>query len=166
MIGRAIAVTMIFAVAACDQPTAPAPPTRFAANGPSFDNTAVRDNESIDLSGTAVSPCTGEPIVFQGSAHIVATFQPTTDGFTVSTHLNTQGVTGVGLTTGTKYQFVEVSNETLTAASDQSGTASVSTQFRVISDGSADNFLLDAQYTFTFPPPTASYRILDARCQG
>jgi hypothetical protein len=85
----------------------------------------------------------------------------------VSVHFNTQDVTGVGLVTGTKYQLSEVTNQDETVNSDQlSGSAAVRTQFRVISNGSLDNFLLDDNLTFTFPPPTATYKFENARCVG
>lgn len=168
MRSRAIAVLVMFALAACERATSPVSPTRFSSYGPSLhDNNTVMQNQTIDISGTVVSPCTGEAVVFQGSAHIVATFEPTIDGFTVTSHFNTQGVTGVGVETGTKYQFSEVSNVALTATSDPlSGSATVNTNFRVISAGSTDNFLLDAIYTFTFPPPAATYKMQNARCVG
>ena len=63
------------------------------------------------ISGVIASPCTGEPIAYQGSAHMMATFQTTSDGFTVSTHFNSQGISGVGLVTGTKYQIIDAFQE-------------------------------------------------------
>ena len=167
MLSRTIVLLMILGVIACERPTAPATASKLAAHGPSFDDNTVKDNETLDLSGTLISPCTGEQITFAGSAHIVATFTPTADGFTVATHFNTQGVSGVS-ETGTKYQLIEITNEQdqVVASDPATGTGDVHTQFRVISDGSLDNFLVDAIYTFTFPPPTATYKLQNARCTG
>lgn len=168
MLSRAIVLLVIFGLVACERPTAPVPVSKVAARGPSFDNSTIKDNETIDLSGVIVSPCTGEEVAFQGTGHVVATITPNADGsFTVSAHFNTQSVSGVGLETGTKYQLSQVSNEDQTVNSDQtSGSAVVRTQFRIISDGSLDNFLLDSNLTFTFPPATATYKFDNARCVG
>src|SRR5690348_15647563 len=111
MLSRAIVVLAIFGLAACEQATAPVPVSKVAARGPSFDNNTIMENETIDLSGLVVSPCTGEEVAFQGTGHVVATITPNTDGtFSVSVHFNTQNVTGVGVETGTKYQLSQISN--------------------------------------------------------
>jgi hypothetical protein len=162
---RTMAFFAVIALAACDTPTSPASISRKTPQAASFDNTAVKINETTDISGTIVSPCTGEPIVYQGSAHIMSTLQPTTNGFTVSTHFNTQSVSGVGAVTGTKYQIVDAFNEDETVVSSN-GTADVAEHFRVISDGSLDNFLVDLVYTFTFPPPAFTYETRNRRCVG
>lgn len=168
MLSRTIVLLMICGLAACERPTAPAAMSRPAAHGPSFDDNTVKDNETLDLAGTLISPCTGEQITFAGSAHIVATFTPTADGFTVATHFNTQGVSGVSAETGTKYQLIEITSEEdqVVASDPATGSGDVHTAFHVISDGSLDNFLVDAIYTFTFPPPTATYKLQNARCTG
>jgi len=72
------------------------------------DNTTVQTNDFIDLPGVLVSPCTGETVQFDGRAHIVTATTPTDGGFTLKYHFNTQSVSGVGLTTGTKYQISDV----------------------------------------------------------
>ena len=164
MKSRAMMLAMI-ALAACERPTQPDVASRLTVSGPSLDNTTVKDNETFDLVGDLVSPCNGEHVTFQGTAHVVSTFTPTDNGFTVSTHFNTQELSGVS-DDGTKYQLSEISNEDATVASDGTGSASVHSQFRVISNDSTDNFLFDAIYTFTFPPPTATYKFDNARCQG
>ena len=162
---RTMAFFTIVALAACDTPTSPHAMGSKTPLASSFDNTPVKLNETMDITGTLVSPCTGEPIVYQGSAHMMSTFQATDNGFTVSTHFNTQSVSGVGAMNGTKYQIVDAFNEDETVASSN-GTADVAEHFRVISDGSLDNFLVDLVYTFTFPPPAFTYQTKNSRCSG
>ena len=165
MISRTMVFFALVALAACDNPTSPPSNLRKTPQATSFDNAAVKLNETMDISGTIISPCTGEPIVYQGSAHMMSTFEPTDNGFTVSAHFNTQSVSGVGAVTGTKYQIVDAFNEDETVVSSN-GTADVAEHFRVISDGSLDNFLVDLVYTFTFPPPTFTYETRNRRCAG
>lgn len=161
---RSTVVLAMVALAACDNPVA-APSSR--PQGPLFDNTTIRLNETSDISGTIVSPCTGEPIAYQGSQHIVSAFTPTAQGFSVDTHFNTQSLSGVGLVTGAKYQISDAFNEQEDVVTlPLGGTADVAEHLRVISQGSLDNFLVDLVYTFTFPPPAFSYDTKNRRCEG
>lgn len=173
MMTRAIALIVVIGLAACERPTAPPVRARSATPASLPDNTdpadaTVKQNVKLDLSGTVVSPCTGEPIAFQGSAHIVATYTPTADGFTVETHFNTQGVSGVGTVSGTNYQIIQSSNEDdeIVASDPATESGSVDLHYRVISNGSTDNFLADFIFTFTYPPPTATYKVENVRCEG
>jgi hypothetical protein len=152
-------------LAACDSPTIPTTNFNKSPRVASFDNSLTKTNETMDISSVVVSPCTGEPIAYQGSAHVVATFDATDNGFTLSTHFNTQGISGVGLVTGTKYQIIDAFNEDEQVVSGN-GSADVSEHFRVVSEGTLDNFLVDLIYTFTFPPPAFSYQMKNARCEG
>lgn len=166
---RLLALIPVLALAACEQSVAPAPrlqrPTIQSASA-GFDD-IIRDNLKIDIGGTIDDPCTGETVALDGSSHIVMTLDETTDGATLNYHFNTQGVSGVGLETGSKYQFVAILNQDESAVFIPSnGSGNVVVHERVISDGSADNFLLDVAYTFTFPPFTATYTFRNARCDG
>ena len=165
---RMLALISLLALAACDQAVAPAhriqrPSILGASNG--FDD-IIRDNLTLDIGGTIDDPCTGETIALDGSSHIVMTLDQTTDGATLNYHSNTQGVTGIGLETGTKYQFIQILSEDQSVFIPANGSGTVVVHERVISDGSADNFLADIGYTFTFPPFNATYEFKNARCGG
>ena len=166
---RLLALVPLVALAACDQSVATAPirqrPTVESTAGAVDD--VIRDNPKIDIGGTIDSPCTGETIVLDGSSHIVMTLDETSDGATLKYHFNTQGLTGVGLETGTKYQIVQILNQDETAVFIPSnGSGTVVIHERVISDGNAGNFLIDVGYTFTFPPFSATYSFRNLRCEG
>jgi hypothetical protein len=167
---RMLALFSLLALAACEQSVAPAPrlqrPSIQQAASSGFDD-VVKDNLKIEIAGTIDSPCTGETISFDGSSHIVMTLDETSNGATLSYHFNTQGVSGVGLATGTEYQVVQVQNQDETAVFiPANDSASVAVHERIISNGSADNFLADIVYMFTFPPFNATYKFRNVRCEG
>ena len=163
------AIGLLTLVGACEQTLAPLPPAKTAAMGAALDadNTTVQVNEIIPLTGTVLSPCTGEMVQFDGRAHVVTATTPTDGGFTLAYHFNTQNVSGVGLTTGAKYQISDVLSQQETAMFvPLSASADVAIHFRIISDGNLDNFLADFVYTFTFPDLSQTYRIQNVRCNG
>ena len=156
-------------VTACEQTLAPPPPAKTAAMGAALnpDDGTVRTNDVIDLSGVVVSPCTGESVQFDGRAHIVTATTPTDGGFTLNYHFNTQSVSGVGLTTGMKYQISDVLSLDESAMFVPLGaTADVTVHYRIISAGSLDNFLADIVYSFTFPDLSTTYKVQNLRCNG
>jgi hypothetical protein len=162
-------VCLLILATACEQTLAPLPPAKTAAMGAALDadNTTVQTNEIIGLSGVVPSPCTGESVQFDGRAHIVTATTATDGGFTLNYHFNTQSVSGVGLTTGTKYQISDVLSEDASAVFVPFGaTADVTVHYRIVSDGGLDNFLADIVYTFTFPDLSTTYKVQNLRCNG
>ena len=164
--------TMMFmamlGLAACDRATAPTPLARSAlqATSASFDD-GRQENQIIPIAGIVVSPCSGEQIAYEGSFHIVTSIEPTSDGFMLRLHSNTQGVSGVGLVTGTKYQIIDTFKENETIVSvPLNESAEFAEHFRVISEGNLDNFSVDLIATFTFPPRNVTYKFRNARCEG
>lgn len=164
---RMLALISVLALAACEQSVAPAPPIQrpsiqSATN--QFDD-VVRDNLKVEITGTLVSPCTGETISFDGTSHIVMTVDQSDTGATLSYHFNTQGVTGVSLETGTTYRVIDIINEDAGALFIPAGeSGSVAIHERIIGDGSADNFFTDVAYSFTLPPLVATYKFQNVRC--
>jgi hypothetical protein len=58
-----------------------------------------------------VNECTGEPVVLDGRVHLLISVTANADGsFRVKQHTNTQGVTGIGLTSGDSYSFNQGDN--------------------------------------------------------
>lgn len=166
---RSIAFVAILALAACERPLAPSPesgrpgvPTALNDIG---DVTKV--NLKVDVNGVVTSPCTGEDIAFDGMTHIVSTTTETADGAIISTHFNTQGVSGVGLISGAKYQIIQVQNGDATDVFVPTGSSGdMAIHERYISQGSLDNFLADIVFTFTFPPFNATFKVQNLRCEG
>src|SRR5215472_17258948 len=102
---RMVALISVLALAACEQSVAPTPRLQrpvIQAAASVFDD-VTRDNVTIEITGTIDSPCTGETIAFDGSSHIVMTLDQSDTGATLQYHFNTQGVSGVGIETGTNY---------------------------------------------------------------
>jgi hypothetical protein len=69
-------------------------------------------NESIDITGIfEVNECTGEPVVLDGRVHLLTAVTANADGsFHVKQHINTQGVTGIGVISGDSYSFNQEDN--------------------------------------------------------
>src|SRR4051794_1543183 len=69
-------------------------------------------NADVPVSFTVTNPCNGEDVLFSGTAHVLVDI--TINGNTAHLGVNTnfQDLSGVGLTTGAKYQLA---NSTHTA---------------------------------------------------
>src|SRR5437660_10840610 len=86
--------------------------------------------------------CNGESIAFSGEAVFVTHIMPRPDGSVrANVHANTQGVSGVGLTTGALYQLIEAIgfNELLTPDNDTQHQHEV---LNIVSHGNAPNFFI------------------------
>ena len=99
------AFAFIFLVA-CDTPSAPTlqRPT-LQATPPSF---AKISNDKFDISGTITNPCPpAEAVAYQGSIHLLITGEEAPTSSDLRAHINTQGISGVGLTSGDRYSIIE-----------------------------------------------------------
>ena len=95
-----------------------------------------------DLSGVFPNPCNGELIAFSGDAVFVTHIMPRPDGSVrANIHANTQGVNGVGLTTGAKYQLIESVSFTEVLTPDNA-TVHERVVLNVVGHGDAPNFFL------------------------
>lgn len=88
--------------------------------------------------------CTGEDVEISGTIHMVNETQ--SDGSLIG-HFNYQNVTGVGLTSGNTYRVSAVDQIRL-AAPFPSDITSVNS-FRLISQGSSSNLLVNVLYHIT-----------------
>jgi hypothetical protein len=109
-----------------------------------------------------------EPIELSGTLHSV--FHITTDdsgGVHVVSKTNPQGVTGVGLVTGTKYQGTGVTRSNFNG---QVGSASTFVNsFKIIGQGTADNYLVQNSFHITVNANgevTAVANNFFVKCQG
>ena len=95
-----------------------------------------------DLSGVFPNPCNGEMIAFSGDAVFVTHIMPRPDGSVRTTiHANTQGVSGVGLTTGAPYQLIESESFSELLTPDNS-TMRLNVVLNVVGHGDAPNFFI------------------------
>jgi hypothetical protein len=103
-------------------------------------------NVSIDFTGfTVFVPCAaggaGEEVVFTGQLHILMamTFDDA-GGVHVKDHFQPQGLTGVGLITGDKYQGTGVTQDEFNAKVGVETTTI--NNFRIIGQGPGNNYLV------------------------
>ena len=95
-----------------------------------------------DLSGVFTNPCNGELIEFSGDAVFVTHIMPRPDGsIRANIHANTQGVNGVGLTTGAQYQLIESVSFTELMTPDNA-TVHEHVVLNVVGHGDAPNFFM------------------------
>ena len=119
------------------------------------------NTSSFDISGTLNSPCTMEAIDYTGSIHFNQHGVSNNNKISESFHVNTQGVSGVGQTTGTKYQLIEVAHQTYSVTQDGClQTVKYSVTFKIVSAGSGDNFTEKYYFTYTYNSCTDTYTLV------
>jgi hypothetical protein len=99
---------------------------------------------TIPLQFIRSADCTDELVEISGTIHLIT--QTQADGSVVGV-FNYQGVTGVGLTSGSRYQVSAVDQVRLRAPFPSSITSTSS--FHLISRGSASNLLVTVLYHIT-----------------
>jgi hypothetical protein len=148
--------------AACDAPSAP--PTPETIIPPSFETLF---NDRVPISGVVTdNTCAGaEAVAFEGWAHVLRTGQltPTTD---IKVRLNAVAE-GVGLISGDRYVLIQNNNaEFVTSAGGTTIDQEVDVRFRMIREGSDDNFWLRLTFRLTFPPGTVEFIRDEVECRG
>jgi hypothetical protein len=114
---------------------------------------AVIDNETISLDGfTVFVPCAdggnGEDVVFTGNLHVLlAVTLNASGGFHAKEHFQPQGLTGVGQSTGDKYQGTGVTQDTFNGK--VGSTFTFVNNFRIIGQGPGNNSLLHETFHVT-----------------
>jgi hypothetical protein len=108
---------------------------------------AITNNESVPYDAVVFVPCAngglGEDVHLTGYLHM--TNSVTNDGhggFHVTWQTNPQGVTGVGLTTGDKYQGTGVTRSNTNAKPPFPYETTFVNNFRIIGQGPGNNFLV------------------------
>lgn len=124
---------------------------------------AAATSTDIPLHAIRSNDCTGEQVELSGTIHLVSHQQ--SDGSVVG-HFNYQGVSGVGLTSGTTYRVSAVDHLRLQAPFPSDITSVRS--FRLIGQGTEENLLVDALLHITVDANgevTASIDDLSIRCR-
>src|ERR1700746_31921 len=117
-------------------------------------NAAIQENDTTDIDLTVFVPCAaggaGEIVDLFGPLHTLISF--TINGNNVSGyfHFQPQGISGVGETTGAKYQATGVTEQSF-KSSLQNGQANLTfvNNFRIIGQGPGNNFLVHETLHFT-----------------
>jgi hypothetical protein len=113
------------------------------AVGLSQASAAVVTNTTVPVDAIIPNPCTGEEIHLTGSARVVATVTEDAGGGThIKMHFNSQGVNGVGLTSGIKYRGVHQENS---RSSTRGAAPTVTTErvnIKVVAQGAHSNWII------------------------
>jgi hypothetical protein len=94
----------------------------------------------------------GEDVALSGTIHEVyhVTFN-SNGGATIKIHDNPQGVSGVGLTTGAKYQATGVTQDIFNVSGNNGQySETYINNFRVVGQGPGNNFLVHETFHITF----------------
>ena len=110
-------------------------------------NAAVQVNDKTVISLTVFVPCAaggaGEIVDLSGPLHTLISFTINGNNVSGKFHFQPQGISGIGETTGDKYQATGVTQQTF-KASLQNGQTNLTfvNNFRIIGQGPEDNFLV------------------------
>jgi hypothetical protein len=116
---------------------------------------AVISNTEFPINITVFVPCAaggaGEDVALSGDIHdLFAITFDSNGGFHATMHDNPQGVSGIGLTTGDKYQGTGV---TLSVFNGKVGfETTFVNNFRIIGQGPGNNFLVHENFHITVHP--------------
>jgi hypothetical protein len=129
-----------------------AAPEATSTKGPSFRASAFTQITNFPIAIDIFIPCAsggiGEEVLLTGNLHDV--FHVTGDGnggFHVKTHDSPQGISGVGLTTGMKYNATGVTQENFAIKVGQHDT--FVNNFRMVGQGPGNNFAVHDNFHIT-----------------
>lgn len=156
-----VALLALFAITACEAPTVQSPRAVALARA-SFQSAPTNQEWWASDAFTIFNPCDGDEVDVTGKIHVSLM----TDPSGVSrVRINGADLTGVSAVTDTAYNFIRVSDEQgVLNPLDVMYTA----RYRVISRGSAPNFLLALTAHLYFDGPDFHADILQqsAKCTG
>lgn len=140
---RAALAASLLCAACAGEPSAP----RLAADAPSrvMGSSGLETHFRFPIEIVQFVPCAngnvGEQVTLAGTLHLLTNVTASASGnFLVRMHLQPQGVSGRGLTTGARYQGTGVTQEVFTTAAAQ--TQSFVNSFRIIGQGRGNNLLI------------------------
>ena len=141
-------VVALLGLSACsDNPVSPRGPAPDAIGGAKLAAAASTTSEVVPVTIQAFVPCAnggaGEVVEVSGNLHQVFTFvTDATGGITVRSHFQPQGLSGVGLTTGDKYQATGVTQFTDRLGTPLPVVSTFVNNFRFIGSGPDNNLLV------------------------
>lgn len=117
----------------------------------------------FDVTGNTIyDPCTGENVILSGTEHLVlhGVYNPNTGTYKQDYSVNLQGVSGVGETTGNKYQFVGGARSGYSTSSDGCTiTSSWIETVNITTAGANNNLYEKIRYTTTYNYCTGEYTV-------
>jgi hypothetical protein len=156
-----LSLVPLLLVAACADAAAPNSTDRPSAAAP-YDVASVNANgaqvstqhqlieETYLLDLPRITQCVGEPIMVTGRTKIDLQMVVVPGGrFHGSFHMTEQGSSGVGMSTGLQYRFVQTQNEEVRIEGDLPYEDTAIFDRRVMSQGSTPNFYLHNVYHLT-----------------
>ena len=155
-------------LAACETP--PSAPTSQTPviPPPSFATTVL--NEKVPVAGMfAVNTCPPEEVVdlLNGFLHYVVTADIGPTSADVTTHIDAEGIEGVGEVTGARYSVpINETDEITLTDVPLTSREEFDLRYRLIREGSLDNLWLRITFTSTFPPGTVDVKRLEIECRG
>jgi len=167
---------VLIGLAACDTPISAPTPQASRLAGPSLSAAQHEEQESgttvserHPITGMQFNPCPPVPefVAFEGSVHTVITGEVSPTSVDATTHLNGQGLQGVGLVTGARYEVP--ANERIDlelSLSPPTVDETFAIKSRLIRQGSLDNLWLRTTFRLTFPPFHIEIISVDVECRG
>jgi hypothetical protein len=127
----------------------------FNAQAATAQATTFTSNEREPLEVFVFVPCAngnaGEFVLLSGTLHVLSHVTiDGQDGFHVTQHFQPQGVSGLGLVSGDKYQGTGVTRNHLNAKAGEVST--FVNNFRIIGQGRGNNLLVHAVFHVTVTP--------------
>jgi len=104
-------------------------------------------NVSMPLDGVISNPCTGEDFVMSGSGRLIMRETITANGSHYGMHFNSEGMRGVGLTSGRMYRVMDSWNESGYIGKGQVITSGET--FQIIGRGGMADFVVHTLFHLT-----------------
>jgi len=169
-----VVVVALVGLGACSEtPVSPGNATPDVVGDPNLAAVVSTINDVAVVDITAFVPCAnggaGEVVEAVGRLHQLTTSVVNPTGsVTVKTHSQPQGLTGVGLTTGDKYQATGVTQETDVFVAPFPFIATFTNNFRFIGSGPNNNLIIHEEFHLTINANgvlTASADHLSVECR-
>ncbi len=141
-------ILLLVSAVACDTaPTAVPTPMRPRL----AQATTSTSNQVIPLNIAVLIPCAGEVVLLSGELHDLFHITTNDNNFSVKIHDNPQGISGVGQTSGDKYQGTGVTQQEFGGSfiNGQSELTFIN-NFRIIGQGPGNNYLVHVTNHITF----------------
>ncbi|WP_276504654.1 hypothetical protein [Terrimonas pollutisoli] len=98
-------------------------------------------------------PCAGETVTLTGNLHILTHLTTNGNNFVSKSHFQPQGISGVGDVSGDKYQATGVTQDLVRGSFvNGSFTYTAVNNFRIIGQGTGNNYLVHQLYHITITP--------------
>jgi len=115
----------------------------FGLGLPTPTRAAIETNAKVPITVAVLIPCVPEVVVLTGEIHALVTEEEDSNGGShVKTHFQPQGISGVGMVTGAKYQGTGVTQEHINEHSGLPFEDTFVNNFRIIGQGPGNNFLV------------------------